>query len=130
VIKHLRIDPSTLTPRGHNQHRHTWSQAECASMQGGRVGSSLGRRAKTGVVVFIKRIDLRTSRQAAVRPPRGRGGRQHVIEKAVVFIIGYEENATALDLGVAGQNLQHAFAVGPAGLRAGHLGVFGVGKEQ
>ena len=65
-----------------------------------------------------------------MRVHAGRGGRQLVIEKAVVFIRGYEENATALDLGVAGQNLQHVFAVGPAGLRAGHLGVFGVGEEQ
>ncbi|KAG0920883.1 hypothetical protein G6F32_015376 [Rhizopus arrhizus] len=60
----------------------------------------------------------------------GRRGRRHVIEEAVVLVVGDEEHAAAPGLRVAGQDVQHALGVCAALAGRRHFGMFGISSGR
>ncbi|MCY1200949.1 hypothetical protein D9M72_124000 [compost metagenome] len=127
VVEHLRVDPAAAAPGRDRQHRHAGAQSEPAAVQAGRIVRRGGAGTVPRVVVFAVQLD---GGQAARRPVGGTGrrrGRRHVVEEAVVFVVGDEEHAAAPGLGVARQDVQHALGVGAALTRRRDFRMFGVG---
>ena len=123
VVEDLRVDPAAARPGRQRVHGHARSQAIDAVPMRGRI---VGFHARDNLVVFAARVHRRGAGQRA-RIARGRGGRRHVVEEAVVLVEHQQQHRAAPDLWIGGQRVQHARHIVGALGRAGRAGMLGAG---